>query len=66
MRTLFRVSSDTDTFSTWIYALIWTQTAHPYVAADTEERTHGPTVPNFLIKSLFLFYFRTKSILVAS
>ncbi len=79
MRTLFSEGLlHRDVSYTSIYALIWTQTAHPCGPADTEDSMHfaskmalrwrrgDVTVPNCWIKSLFLFYFRTESILVAS
>ncbi len=69
----------TDTSSTFIYALIWTKTAYPCGAADTEQCTpfassgYSPKwsyadseETNCWIKSLFLFSLRTKNILVAS
>ncbi len=59
----------TDTSSTFVYALIWTITAYPCGAADTEERTqfassgyspkwrYGDTAEtNCWIKSLFFFF----------
>ncbi len=69
-------------FSSSIYALIWTNSAplwpgwyrrvYPFCVQGIipkmalRWRRGDVTVPNCWIKSLFLFYFRTKSILVAS
>ncbi len=69
-----------DMFSMFVYTLIWTKTAYPCGAADTEQRTQFASSgyspkwryadaeeTNCWIKSLFfLFSLRTKSILVAS